>query len=87
MPALPAGMVILELFVELSWKPSVSKTSLLKVTAVAVALDIDCAVVIFSNWQPTKVEPLAGACHLSPVASAESATILQEQSQRIVLRY
>jgi hypothetical protein len=38
---------------------------------------------------PTKVGVLEGAAHLSPVASAESATkpaILQEQSQRIVLR-
>jgi hypothetical protein len=34
-----------------------------------------------------KPEPLAGAAHLSPVASALSATILQEQSQRIVLNY
>ena len=33
---------------------------------------------------PTK-EPLAGACHSNPVAVALFATILQEQSQRIVL--
>ena len=41
LPALPLGIVILELLVLLSWKPSVSNTSLLKVIAVAVALDID----------------------------------------------
>ena len=33
----------------------------------------------------TVLLPLAGAAHLRPVASALSATILQEQSQRIVL--
>jgi len=35
---------------------------------------------------PEKLAPLAGACHFSPVLSELSATILQEQSQRIVLR-
>jgi hypothetical protein len=38
-------------------------------------------------WVLIKVNapPPEGAAHLSPVASALSATILQEQSQRIVL--
>jgi hypothetical protein len=51
--------------------------------AVIVPLLTLCTAELYSE-QPTK--PLAaGACHLRPVASAESATILQEQSQRIVL--
>jgi hypothetical protein len=39
-------------------------------------------------WVLIKVNapPPEGAAHLSPVASALSATIFQEQSQRIVLR-
>jgi hypothetical protein len=63
----------------------VSNSSLSNVIAVSVLFARDC-VVVFVTEQPTNVEPLAGAAHLSPVASALSATILQEQSQRIVLR-
>jgi hypothetical protein len=62
---------------------SVSQSSAVKAIAVYVVFAIDCVAVLFTP-QPTNAV-LAGACHLSPVASAESATILQEQSQRIVL--
>jgi hypothetical protein len=40
---------------------------------------------VFPELSKVIPPPLAGACHSSPVAVALFATILQEQSQRIVL--
>jgi hypothetical protein len=53
-----------------------------KVITVSVLFAIDC-VALFIALTPTNVA-LPGAAHFKPVASALSATILQEQSQRIV---
>ena len=76
--------MILVLFVALSWYPPTSKVSTSQVTLVKV-FDAKLCPTLLVNLTPAKVEPPAGAAHFKPVASALSATILQEQSQRIVL--